>query len=191
MNPITDNYKYEMKHWWLPLVVGVLYVLFAIFLMFTPITSYIALSILFSVSIFVGGIFEIIFAFNNKGKVSNWGWYLALGIIDIILGIHLMINPGLSMAVLSYVAAFWILFRGVNFITFAFDLKKLSAGNWGWFLAFGIIFILCSLLFIWRPVIEALSIVYIVAYILMAVGIILNGGWNYPDYAGFRTKKNP
>lgn len=36
MNPITDNYKYEMKHWWLPLVVGVLYVLFAIFLMFTP-----------------------------------------------------------------------------------------------------------------------------------------------------------
>ncbi len=166
-----DNINYVVKHWWLSLVVGVLFILLALSLMFTPIASYVALSILFSVSIFVAGIFEIIFSVANKKVIVNWGWNLAIGIIDLIIGLYLLFNPGLSMAILPYVVAFWLMFRGFSAIAYALDLKKYASPNWGWFVAFGIIAILLAIWFIWRPVIGAFSVVYFVAYIVFAIGI--------------------
>ena len=99
---------YAVKNWWLSLLVGLLYIIVAIYLMFAPLASYVALSILFSVSMFVSGLFEIAFALANKKGISSWGWYLAGGIIDLILGIFLMASPGLSMEVLPFVLAFCI-----------------------------------------------------------------------------------
>lgn len=57
-------------------MVGLLYIIVAIYLMFAPLASYVALSILFSVSMFVSGLFEIAFALANKKGISSWGWYL-------------------------------------------------------------------------------------------------------------------
>lgn len=53
-------------------MVGLLYIIVAIYLMFAPLASYVALSILFSVSMFVSGLFEIAFALANK-RVSAVG----------------------------------------------------------------------------------------------------------------------
>ena len=100
MKTFIDKMDYAVKNWWLSLLVGLLYIIVAIYLMFAPLASYVALSILFSVSMFVSGLFEIAFALANKKGISSWGWYLAGGIIDLILGIFLMASPGLSMEVL-------------------------------------------------------------------------------------------
>ena len=107
MKTFIDKMDYAVKNWWLSLLVGLLYIIVAIYLMFAPLASYVALSILFSVSMFVSGLFEIAFALANKKGISSWGWYLAGGIIDLILGIFLMASPGLSMEVLPFVLAFW------------------------------------------------------------------------------------
>ena len=103
MKTFIDKMDYAVKNWWLSLLVGLLYIIVAIYLMFAPLASYVALSILFSVSMFVSGLFEIAFALANKKGISSWGWYLAGGIIDLILGIFLMASPGLSMEVLPFV----------------------------------------------------------------------------------------
>ena len=87
MKTFIDKMDYAVKNWWLSLLVGLLYIIVAIYLMFAPLASYVALSILFSVSMFVSGLFEIAFALANKKGISSWGWYLAGGIIDLILGI--------------------------------------------------------------------------------------------------------
>ena len=86
MKTFIDKMDYAVKNWWLSLLVGLLYIIVAIYLMFAPLASYVALSILFSVSMFVSGLFEIAFALANKKGISSWGWYLAGGIIDLILG---------------------------------------------------------------------------------------------------------
>ena len=70
----------------------------------------------------VSGLFEIAFALANKKGISSWGWYLAGGIIDLILGIFLMASPGLSMEVLPFVLAFWIMFRGFSATGYSMDL---------------------------------------------------------------------
>ena len=166
-----DKMDYAVKNWWLSLLVGLLYIIVAIYLMFAPLASYVALSILFSVSMFVSGLFEIAFALANKKGISSWGWYLAGGIIDLILGIFLMASPGLSMEVLPFVLAFWLMFRGFSATGYSMDLKRYGTRNWGWYMVFGILAILCSIGVIWQPALGAFTLVYMIAYALLIIGI--------------------
>ncbi len=98
MKTFIDKMDYAVKNWWLSLLVGLLYIIVAIYLMFAPLASYVALSILFSVSMFVSGLFEIAFALANKKGINSWGWYLAGGIIDLILG-----GASVYLGILAYV----------------------------------------------------------------------------------------
>ena len=127
MKTFIDTINFGVKNWWVSLLLGLLYILIAICLMFTPLASYVALSVLFSVSMFVSGTLEILFAVTNRKNISSWGWYLASGIIDLILGIYLMANIGLSMAVLPFIVAFWLMFRGFASTGYAMDLRNRDA----------------------------------------------------------------
>lgn len=171
MKTIYDSINFEVKNWWVSLLLGLLYILIAVCLMFTPLASYVALSVLFSVSMFVSGTLEIIFAVSNKKNISSWGWYLAGGIIDLILGIYLMANIGVSMMVLPFIVAFWLMFRGFASTGYAMDLKRYGTHNWGWYMAFGILAILCSIGIIWQPGLGALTLIYMIAYALLIIGI--------------------
>ena len=155
MKTFIDTINFGVKNWWVSLLLGLLYILIAICLMFTPLASYVALSVLFSVSMFVSGTLEILFAVTNKKNISSWGWYLASGIIDLILGIYLMAN----------------MFRGFASTGYAMDLKRYGTRNWGWYMAFGVLAILCSIGIIWQPGLGALSLVYMIAYTLLIIGI--------------------
>lgn len=48
------------------LLLGLLYIAVALCLLFAPVSSYVALSVIFSISILVSGILEIFFAAGNK-----------------------------------------------------------------------------------------------------------------------------
>ena len=171
MRTFIDTINFGVKNWWVSLLLGLLYILIAICLMFTPLASYVALSVLFSVSMFVSGTLEILFAVTNKKNISSWGWYLASGIIDLILGIYLMANIGLSMAVLPFIVAFWLMFRGFSSTGYSIDLKRYGTRDWGWYMAFGILAILCSLLILWQPAIGALYAVYMISFTFLIIGL--------------------
>lgn len=125
MKTIFDELKQEVKNWWISLILGILYVVVALSLMFFPLNGYAALSILFSISMLVSGLLEISFAVSNRRRVSSWGWYLAGGIIDMILGFYLIAYPLLSMEVIPFIIAFWLMFRGFSSAGYAMDLKKI------------------------------------------------------------------
>ena len=171
MNTFIDTINFKVKNWWFSLLLGLFYILIAICLMFTPLASHIALSVLFSVSMFISGTLEILFAIANKKNISSWGWYLASGIIDLILGIYLMSNINLSMAILPFIVAFWLMFRGFTSTGYALDLRHYGTHNWGWYMVFGILVILGSIGIIWQPALGALSLVYMIAYTLLIFGI--------------------
>ena len=170
MKTFIDTINFGVKNWWVSLLLGLLYILIAICLMFTPLASYVALSVLFSVSMFVSGTLEILFAVTNKKNISSWGWYLASGIIDLILGIYLMANIGLSMAVLPFIVAFWLMFRGFSSVGYAMDLKRYGTRDWGWYVAFGILAVICSLIILWQPAVGALYAVYMISFAFLIIG---------------------
>lgn len=170
METLFDRIDYAVKNWWVSLLLGLLYVAVALCLLFAPLNSYVALSAIFSITILVSGILEILFAVTNRKTISSWGWYLTGGIIDLILGFLLVAYPVLSMEIIPFVVAFWLMFRGFSAIGYSLDLRRYGTKDWGWYLAFGILAVLCSFSIIWQPGAGALSIVYMLAFTFLIVG---------------------
>lgn len=135
MKTLFDEMEHAVKNWWLSLILGILYIIVALCLLFAPGSSYIALSVIFSISMLISGIIEIIFSISNQRSISSWGWYLAGGIIDLILGIYLVAYPLLSMEVIPFIVAFWMMFRGFSATGYSMDLKRYGTREWGWYMA--------------------------------------------------------
>lgn len=138
MNELVGGLGYAVKNWWMSLLLGLLYIAVALCLLFAPVSSYVALSVIFSISILVSGILEIFFAAGNKKTISSWGWYLAGGIIDLLIGIYLVFYPLVSMELIPFIVAFWLMFRGFTLCGYSTDLKRYGTKDWDgiWCLAF-------------------------------------------------------
>lgn len=163
--------KHTIKHWYIPLLVGVLFVIVSIVAFTSPIGSLIALSLLFALSFLFGGLSEIIFSIANKDQLDNWGWSLAFGIVTLIVGILLLLNPKLSMTALAFYIGFVILFRSISTIGFAMDIKKYGSKYWGGLLVIGIIGTIISFILIWNPLFAGMSLVVLVALSFFFAGL--------------------
>ena len=139
---IFKEIKEAVTYWWLLLLTGLILVAVGIWVFASPATAYLSLSILFGASILSIGFFEIVFAISSRKSLQGWGWTLASGLLDIVIGTYLLSYPAVTMAILPFVLGFWLLFRGFSAIGFSFELKSYGDLNWGWFLTFaiGIIF---------------------------------------------------
>lgn len=171
MESVFNGIKHSVKNWWTSLILGIVYVIVALCLMFAPLSSYVALSIIFSVSMLISGILEIAFALSNRKGIPSWGWYTVGGLIDLILGIYLIAYPMVSMEVIPFIISFWLMFRGFSSTGYAIDLKRYGTRDWGWYMAFGILAILCSLLILWQPAVGALYAVYMISFTFLIIGL--------------------
>ena len=63
---ILGSAQAAVKNWWISILVGILYIFSGIWVMRTPLESYVSLSIIFSVFIFVSGIFQIVFSISSR-----------------------------------------------------------------------------------------------------------------------------
>jgi len=171
MATIVSSTQSVTKNWWLSILIGILYIFAGVWVFNTPLASYISLSIIFSVFIFISGILEITFSISNRKKIDSWGWYLAGGILDLIIGILLISNPVMTMAILPFYVGFWLLFRGIMAIGISIQSKSYGISNWGWMLTSGIATIIFSILVLANPIIGGLSIVYMTAMAFIMIGI--------------------
>ena len=132
METVFNEIQHSVKNWWASLLLGIVYIIVALWLMFAPLSSYVALSIVFSISMLISGILEILFAVSNRKGVPSWGWYIVGGIIDVILGIYLIAYPMVSMEVIPFIIAFWLMFRGFSSTGYSIDVTEPATGAGTW-----------------------------------------------------------
>lgn len=159
MENFLKTIRNAVKHWYIPLLIGILLILLGIYVLSTPVASYVTLSIMFSYSFLFAGIMEIIFSLSNKRELDGWGWYLAGGILNTLFGVLLLNNPAISMTTLPFIIGFFAMFRSIQYVSYALDLKNYGVRSWGWTLFFGILGILFSFMLLWNPVFAGLTIV--------------------------------
>lgn len=73
MNELVGGLGYAVKNWWMSLLLGLLYIAVALCLLFAPVSSYVALSVIFSISILVSGVLEVFFCCRKQKKQSVVG----------------------------------------------------------------------------------------------------------------------
>lgn len=174
--------RIAIDYWYIPLLIGLLFVGIGIWSFITPLAAYLTLAFLFSISFLVSGVFDIIFALSNRKKIDNWGWTLASGIIGLVVGILLLSNPLISITLLPLYVGFVILFRSIMAIVIAFNLKSYSVPDWKNLLFLGILGTIFSFVLLWNPLFAGLSLVYWTAFAFIALGI-------FYIYLSFKLKR--
>lgn len=168
LKPLFDT----VRLWYIPLIIGILFLVASFIAFIFPWASFITLALLFSLSFLFSGISEIIFSVSNNKTLDNWGWHLVLGILTLVIGLILIVNPEVSANVLALFIGFTILFRSIANISFSIDLKNYGVKNWGYILALGILGALVSVILIINPVIAGVSTVIIMAIAFLIISII-------------------
>ncbi|MBV7530551.1 HdeD family acid-resistance protein [Chitinophaga sp. sic0106] len=172
MSNLFNAIRSNVKYWWLYLLNGIIFIIAGFVVFSNPFSSYVLLSIFFAVTLFVSGFAEIIFAVSNREHMYGWGWSLASGIIDLVVGLLLMIYPAVSMAVIPIFLGFWFLFRGISLIVFSIQLSMEKVPNWGWLLVGGIILIMLSVFILDNPALGVATILGIVAASFWVAGVL-------------------
>jgi len=179
---IFKTFNDTIKHWYIPAIVGSIFIVVGIYTFASPATSYVALSILFSLSFLFSGISEIVFSLTNRNEMDNWGWVLAFGILTTVIGGLLLSNPAVSMATLTFYVGFLILFRSISALSFSLDLKDYGIGDWGALMALSVIGLIFSIIMIWNPAFACMTIVIWTGLAFITTGI-------FSLYMAFKLKK--
>lgn len=182
VNSFVKSVKHKVKHWYLPVILGVLFILFGFYIFSTPIASYLSLAMLFSVVFLLSGITEIIFAFSNKDQLDSFGWILFSGIIDVVLGFILLSNPGLSLAILPIYVGFGLLFRSIKGMGAAFDLKHYGSKAWVSLFIIALLGVLFAVFMLANLEFGAFTIVYWTAFSFIMLGF-------YSVFFGLQLRK--
>ncbi|HNU47202.1 MAG TPA: HdeD family acid-resistance protein [Bacteroidia bacterium] len=169
---MKSKFENRLNYWYLLLITGIMFIILSIGVFFTPLSSFLALAWVISFGFVIGGISEIAYSVSNRKKLKNWGWYLAGGIITLILGLQLSLIPGVTGLILCYYIGFWLLFRSIMEITNSIDLKKYHVKYWGWVLTFGILGVITSLILLWNPIITSVAIIYCIGIGLLMFGVV-------------------
>ncbi|ERJ57734.1 hypothetical protein M472_03040 [Sphingobacterium paucimobilis HER1398] len=160
----------SVKHWYIPLIIGILLILLGFYTISTPLASFFALTLIFSWSFIVSGLLEIIFSIQNKDEIEGWGWYLTGGILYTLLGILLLSNPGASAVSLTFIVGFYVMFRSIQLMSFSFDLKSYGSKNWGWITVWAVLGLVFSFILLWNPAFAGLSLVIWTGMAIIAIG---------------------
>jgi len=182
MSNFVKTVTNTVKHWYIPLIVGLIFIGIGIYTLISPLESYLTLSIIFSLSFLFSGLSDTIFSISNRNEMENWGWTLTFGILTFVMGVLLILNPAISIITLPFYVGFVILFRSVMGISYAIELKKYGVLDWGNLMGIGVLGLLFSFILIWNPLFAGFTIVF-------WTGLAIISGGVFSVYLAFKLKK--
>ena len=100
---LVDRATRAIKHWWLLLLAGMLSIALGIAVFVFPLESYLTLSILFGVLMLVIGAAQLIISATSGNYLMMRGYLIVGGIIDLLMGIFLCVNPGVTIVALPII----------------------------------------------------------------------------------------
>lgn len=126
-NQVGELTEEATKGWWLHLLIGVAWIVFAFIVLSFDFETVWAVAVFFGVGFIVGGITELAFATTTK----DWRWLRVLfGIAGIVFGTLALVWPGVTFVVLAAIVAWYVLFAGLFEIVAAFALREDSELWW-------------------------------------------------------------
>ncbi len=154
--------------WWIFLVTGIAWLVFALLVFQWDYTTVSAISILFGVVAIVAGVNEF---FEISVSTTGWKWvHGLLGVLFVLVGIYALWHPYKTFATLAALMGLFMLFRGIFDITAAF-ITKGEFELWWLQLVTGIIFILLAFWVAGNHEEKAILLVVYVGVIALVRGI--------------------
>lgn len=147
------------RFWWVPLITGLLAIGVGIWCLCSPTSSLPVLAYAMAVIFCAAGICNSIFAIVNRRFASGWGWPLALGLIELILGVWLLCLPAPALTTtFIYAVGIYLIFAAVNAICEVFSVYNGKFSMTGWLVAMLLVVILFSVIFLAGPIAGGIAV---------------------------------
>ena len=171
-NEIYESEASQVKYWWLSVLVGIASLVVGFLVLVNPIESYFVMAMWLGIVILFTGVFSLVESFTSDSRYVRRGWLILASICDIIIGIVLMLNFLLSVAIIPVLFGVWLLYRGFVSLAQGITLRSSGVRDAGWVIFSSIVVIAISLAVLFVPdVIGVAAVVVFVAIALMAYGI--------------------
>jgi uncharacterized membrane protein HdeD (DUF308 family) len=159
------------RHWWIPVIRGVVAVLFGIMAFVYPGLTVAVLVLLFGAWILVDGVFRVVGAIGHRASDKEWGFDLIIGIMGIIIGFLTFHAPRITaLALIIYIAA-WALMIGATEIALAIKLRREIKGEW-FLILMGLLSIVFAVMLLWNPLPGALALVWLIGSYAIVFGLL-------------------
>ncbi len=162
--------KKSFNNWWLVLIAGILFVILGVSFIVAPGAALVTTGMLIGLVILISGLAIMSYAISLS-NTEGWGWKLAEGIIDIILGIIIMWNPFASAMLIPIAIGIWAIVRGVILFVDSFSYKKMGVQDWWGFLLLGILAVIIGFIVLGHIGASAIVTGWMIGIMLLAIGI--------------------
>lgn len=153
------------------IILGVIMAICGISCMCTPVMTFLEAGYFLVILLLVYGIAAIVKSVMQK----EYGMPFFFGILSVIVGIVIMVVPGLKLltdGMLIYIMAAWFLVQGIVNIIISFRQKKLAEGkSWIWTLVLGILGVLLGIYSLAHPALLAFTFGVLVGLYFIDCGI--------------------
>ena len=148
-------------------ITGVILIAVGALMMRYPIEAILSAGIILGIGLIASGI----------NDASGWYFFglrrfLVMGIIDIISGLVMVIQPGISAFLLPFVIGIWLLSEGISRTCAAFWLGGAEVPGWWVVLLGGLAMIAFALMMFVSPLSSTFSVMMILSGVLIACGVL-------------------
>lgn len=161
----------SVKHWYVPLILGLIFVCTGLYCLFNTGETYTVFSKVLAYSIMASGLIEILFIFSKIKEETDWKWSLVFGLTELAIGYILISNPAISFVVLSIVVAFMVLIRSLSAIANSIELRTLGTTDWWVLTVFGVIGVIMSFILINNPKLAGMTVAFWIGLALILLGL--------------------
>ena len=126
------------EHWKLFLIEGIILVILGLFAVALPLLAGLAVTILFGWLFLISGAVGLVTTFAMRQAPGFW-WSLISAVLGIVVGVLLLVQPGVGLVSLTYVLIAFFIVEGVVTIMFALEHRRQLTGRWGWMLTSGVV----------------------------------------------------
>lgn len=105
-------------------VAGIIGVITGVIFVAWPSPTLLVLAFFVGAWLAVSGGFNIVISLSRRREIPHWGFTLAIGIIELLLGIWGMRRPEATLVLLITVIGLWAVISGVIYCALAFEMRR-------------------------------------------------------------------
>jgi uncharacterized membrane protein HdeD (DUF308 family) len=159
-------------NWWMLLLRGVLAFVFGLVCFAYPGVTPMLLVIVFGSYTLIDGLVAIAAAITRAQGQQRWWSTLIEGLVGSMIGLLILIWPGITALGLLYLIATWAVLTGVFKIVAAIRLRRHIIGEWLLLLS-GAASVVCGLLLFFMPGSGVLAVLFWIGAYAVTIGLFL------------------
>lgn len=163
--------KIETAYWWIPMLFGILFIATGIWIFSAPAESLATITKVIGIIIVVSGTTELFLTISKRNKIPGWGYQLVGGIIDLVIGLIIIVNPSILLRIITFFVAIWLIIGSVMIIMRAAEARQVKRPYWKWQLILGVGLLVLAIILLWHPMILGFTIALWTALAFIILGV--------------------